>query len=71
MMNVPFTKEISDNYNKAHGAYLHSEKCRENRAVRLAAQKKLRKEATQKTLYWCLFGACFFMGSLIVLGWLV
>ena len=71
MMNVPFTKEISDNYNKAHGAYLHSEKCRENRAIRLAAQKKLRKEATQKALYWCLFGACFFMGSLIVLGWLV
>lgn len=71
MMNVPFTKEISDNYNKAHGAYLHSEKCRENRAARMVAQKKLRKEATQKTLYWCLSGACFFMGSLIVLGWLV
>ena len=71
MLNAPFTKEITENYNKAHGAYLHSEKCRENRAVRLAAQKKLRKEATQKALYWCLFGACFFMGSLIVLGWLV
>ena len=71
MLNAPFQKEISANYNKANSAFLHSEKCRENRAVRLAAQKKLRKEATQKALYWCLFGACFFMSSLIVLGWLV
>ena len=71
MMNVPFTIEISDNYNYGQVCYLHSEKCRENRAARMVAQKKLRKEATQKALYWCLFGACFFMSSLIVLGWLV
>ena len=71
MLNAPFTKEITENYNKAHSAFLHSEKCRENRAARMVAQKKLRKEATQKTLFYCLFGACFFMSSLIVLGWLV
>lgn len=70
-MNIPFEKELSKNYNKANAAFLHSEKCRENRASRLKAQKKVRKMALQNTFYWCLFGACFFTGSMIVLGWLV
>ena len=70
-MNIPFEKEINQNYNKANSAFLHSEKCRANRASRLKAQKKVRKMALQNTFYWCLVGVCFFTGSMIVLGWLV
>lgn len=71
MMNVPFTKEISDNYNKAHGAYLHSEKCRENRAMRRVALKNIRKRNIQKFLYWSLFGICIFFSQIIILGWFI
>ena len=71
MMNVPFTKEISDNYNKAHGAYLHSEKCRENRAIRRIALKNIRRKGMQKFLFWSLMSICAFFAQLIVLGWLV
>ena len=34
MLEAPFQKEISNNYNKAKSAYEHSETCRKNRAIR-------------------------------------
>lgn len=71
MLNAPFQKEISANYNKAHNAYLHSEKCRENRAMRRVALKNIRKRNIQKFLYWSLFGVCIFFSQIIILGWFI
>ena len=71
MLNAPFQKEISANYNKAHSAFLHSEKCRENRAARRVALKNIRKKNTQKFLYWSLFGVCIFFTQIIILGWFI
>lgn len=71
MLNAPFQKEISANYNKANSAFLHSEQCRENRAMRRVALKNIRKKNTQKFVYWSIFGICCFFTQLIILGWLV
>lgn len=71
MLNAPFTKEITANYNKANAAFLHSEKCRENRAMRRIALKNVRRKGMQKFLFWSLMSICAFFAQLIVLGWLV
>lgn len=71
MLEAPFQKEISQNYNKAKSAYEHSETCRKNRATRRKIVARVRKEAWTNTLYAMLFGVCFFFGSLIVLGWTI
>ena len=70
-MNIPFTKEIRENYNKANSAYLHSEKCRENRAARRVALKNIRKKNLQKFVYWSIFTICCFFTQLIILGWFI
>nr|DAS02047.1 MAG TPA: hypothetical protein [Caudoviricetes sp.] len=71
MLEAPFQKEISQNYNKAKSAYEHSETCKKNRATRRKIVARVRKEAWTNTLYAMLFGVCFFFGSLIVLGWTI
>ena len=68
-LDVPFQKEINDNYNKANSAHLHSEMCRKNRVARKKIVTRMRKEAWTNSLYTMLFGVCFFFASLIVLGW--
>ena len=44
-LETPFAKEISDNYNKAHAEFVHSENCRANRATRKKIVESMRKEA--------------------------
>ena len=70
-MEIAFKKEIKANYNKANAAYLHSEQCRENRAMRRVALKNIRKKNIQRFLYWSLFGICIFFAQIIVLGWFI
>lgn len=71
MLEAPFQKEISQNYNKAKSANEHSETCKKNRATRRKIVARVRKEAWTNSLYTMLFGVCFFFASIIVLGWTI
>lgn len=71
MLEAPFQKEISNNYNKAKSAYEHSETCRKNRAIRRKIVARKRKDAIRKQMYFGLFSVCAFFASLIVVGWTI
>lgn len=71
MLEAPFTKEISANYNKAKSAYQHSEMCRRNRAIRKKIVARKRKDAIRNQMYFGLLSVCIFFASLIVVGWTI
>lgn len=70
-LEVPFQEDINKNFNKAHAEYLHSEKCRENRAIRKKIVARKRKEAIRGQMYFMLFSVCLFFAGLIVVGWTI
>ena len=70
-LETPFAKEISDNYNKAHADYVHSENCRANRATRRKIVESMRKEAISNQMYFALFCVCAFFIGLVVVGWTI
>lgn len=70
-LEVPFQNDIKEKYNKAHAEYLHSEKCRENRAIRKKIVSSKRKEAIRGQMYFMLFSVCLFFAGLIVVGWTI
>lgn len=58
-MEVPFHGEIKNGYNKAKAQYLHSEKCKRNRASRNQKFNKVR------VLYWNLM---FLLGGICIVS---
>ena len=70
-LDVPFQNELSQNYERAHSAHVHSEMCRENRAIRKKIVARKRKEAIRNQMYFGLFSVCLFFASLIVVGWTI
>nr|DAN71915.1 MAG TPA: hypothetical protein [Caudoviricetes sp.] len=58
-MEIPFHSEIKNGYNKAKAQYLHSEKCKRNRASRNQKFNKVR------VLYWNLM---FLLGGICIVS---
>ena len=70
-LEAPFQNEISNNYNKAHAEFRHSEDCRANRAIRKKMVARKRKEAIRGQMYFMLFSVCLFFAGLIIVGWTI